>query len=455
MEKGGFMKNLTTVIFVFLILMNFTLVSAQVPITIGDLIQIDFTGFTGAGFDPEPAAGQLNSNEWIITGMSDGSMAYGESRTSGDFARGTSSGGVTTGGCYSFNLGTGDASLGFQPAGSDFNPGTAELRLQNLTGSILNRINIQYDIYVYNDQARANSFNFSYSENGTDFTAISGLDYTSPEAADATPAWVQNTRTTSITGLNVANNGFLYLRWTGVDVSGSGSRDEFALDNILISEGDTPLPVELTSFTARAGDQQVTLRWATAAEIDNQGFAILRSASKTSGYSQIDSYQDNPSLKGAGNSSEARQYQFTDRAVINGMTYWYKLVDVDFNGHRTEHGPVFATPHAAEIAIDPLQGILPEVFALNQNYPNPFNPATKINFAIPVVKDGVIGVKITVFDMLGQRVKTLLESPMVPGVYEIEWDGTNDLGQIVPSGVYVYNFESALFSSSRKMVLMR
>ena len=160
-------------------------------------------------------------------------------------------------------------------------------------------------------------------------------------------------------------------------------------------------------------------------------------------------------MKGAGNSSEGHQYQFIDRAVINGMTYWYKLIDVDFNGHRTEHGPVFATPHAAEIAIDPLQGILPEAFALNQNYPNPFNPATKINFAIPVVKDGVVGVKIAIFDMLGQRVKTLLESPMVPGVYEIEWDGTNDLGQIVPSGVYIYNFESALFSSSRKMVLMR
>jgi len=236
---------------------------------------------------------------------------------------------------------------------------------------------------------------------------------------------------------------------------GGGSRDEFAIDNILISEGDTPLPVELTSFTARAGDQRVTLRWSTASEIDNQGFAILRSAEEETAYNEIDSYENNSSLKGAGNSSDTKHYQFVDNAVINGRTYWYKLVDVDVNGIRTEHGPVYATPHAENITIDPLQGNLPDAFALSQNYPNPFNPSTKINFDIPMVKDGIIDVKITVFDMLGQKVRTLVESPMTPGPYEVEWDGTNDLNQIMPSGVYMYQFESSLYSSAKKMVLMR
>ena len=172
-------------------------------------------------------------------------------------------------------------------------------------------------------------------------------------------------------------------------------------------------------------------------------------------YKEIDSYEYNKNLRGAGNSSTTKIYKFVDNNVMNGITYWYKLVDVDFNGVRTEHGPIFATPHAKDVQIDPMQSSMPETFELVQNFPNPFNPSTCIKFDIPEIEDGLIDVNITVFDMLGQKVKTLLESPLTAGPYQVEWDGTNDQNQIVPSGIYVYQFQSTLFNASKKMVLMQ
>ncbi|MBN1217568.1 MAG: hypothetical protein JXM69_01465, partial [Anaerolineae bacterium] len=122
----------------------------------------EFTGFTGSGFDPNPGVGQLDSDIWSVTGLSDGDLLFGDSQTTGDFARGPSAGGVTTGGVYAFDVG-GNTILGVQPGGTDFTPGEIILRLQNNTGSTITQLDVSYDIWYRNDQPRANSLNFSYS----------------------------------------------------------------------------------------------------------------------------------------------------------------------------------------------------------------------------------------------------------------------------------------------------
>ncbi|MEJ2055778.1 MAG: FlgD immunoglobulin-like domain containing protein, partial [Calditrichaceae bacterium] len=223
----------------------------------------------------------------------------------------------------------------------------------------------------------------------------------------------------------------------------------------LTAFGDFSLPVELQSFTAKAGNGKVELNWTTASEIDNAGFAILRSLQKENEYEEIDSYRTNDALKGAGNSSTTHQYKYIDQMVGNGMTYWYKLVDVDYNGVRLEHGPVCASPNASEVNIDPVSSSIPAKFSLAQNYPNPFNPSTHISFDIPELKNGLMNVKITVYDMLGKNIKTLLESPLAAGPYEIEWDGMNEFNRPVPSGLYICQLQSALFNAQIKMVLMK
>ena len=195
----------------------------------------DFTGFGGTGFKSAPTSSQLDSDDWIVTGMSDGNGTFAGTYTTGDFARGASTGGESTGGIYSFDVGSGNTSLGFQPAGSDFTPGTAVLRIKNTTGSTITSLDISYTVWVLNNEDRSNSFNFAHSSNGSSFTSIPSLDYTSPAAASGSPTWVSVNRSTSLTGLNILNNAYYYVRWESDDVGGSGNRDEFALDDVLIS----------------------------------------------------------------------------------------------------------------------------------------------------------------------------------------------------------------------------
>lgn len=93
----------------------------------------------------------------------------------------------------------------------------------------------------------------------------------------------------------------------------------------------------------------------------------------------------------------------------------------------------------------------PTVFSLSQNYPNPFNPKTIIRFALP--KDS--WVKLEVYNVLGQRVKTLVDEELTPGIKEVEWDGKDHNGFEVASGIYFYKIEANDFSDIKKMVMLK
>jgi hypothetical protein len=235
----------------------------------------------------------------------------------------------------------------------------------------------------------------------------------------------------------------------------SGAWDAVEIGSPGNINGDQSLPVELKSFNAKAGDSFIELQWITASESENLGYLIMRNIDEEGDYKELDSYTNNSLLEGAGNSSMTRTYRYVDKTVTNGITYWYKLVDVDINGICTEHGPVHATPRADEVEINPIDGIIPLAFVLAQNYPNPFNPTTKISFDIPELKDGFMTARVIIYNMLGQKIKTLLNSSVEAGQFGLEWDGTNELNQLVPSGIYIYQFQSDLFYASKKMVLMR
>lgn len=192
--------------------------------------------FAGTGFQPDPTVGRLNSNAWAVTGWNDGSLAFGGTRNtaSSDFTRGNSTGNVTQGGIYAFTVETGNNALGFQPGGSDWAPGTITLRFQNNSNSTISELSLGYKLWVRNDQGRASSFNFSHSGDNSNYSNVTDLNLTSTEAADASPSWLAYQRNATLSGLNIAPGAFYFLRWSGADVSGSGSRDEFALDDITL-----------------------------------------------------------------------------------------------------------------------------------------------------------------------------------------------------------------------------
>lgn len=199
--------------------------------------------FSGSGFTPNPTTGQLNSNTFRVDGLSDGTMTWGESKTSGDFARGTSLGGVSTGGIYSFTVSTDNNALGVQPTTDDFTSGNLYLRVQNKTGFSINSATVFYKVYIKNDQDRGNIFNFSYSTDDNTYYNLSSVDLVSWMTKESSASWRCYVRSKTITGINVSNNQYLCLRWNGDDFQGSDNRDEFALDDIsIIFNPSTTIP---------------------------------------------------------------------------------------------------------------------------------------------------------------------------------------------------------------------
>ena len=94
---------------------------------------------------------------------------------------------------------------------------------------------------------------------------------------------------------------------------------------------------------------------------------------------------------------------------------------------------------------------VPAKFKLAQNWPNPFNPTTTINYYIPEIAR----VELAIYNVLGQKVKTLVNRLQQPKTYRIEWDGTNDQGHAVASGIYIYRLQAGKNIATKKLILMR
>ena len=94
---------------------------------------------------------------------------------------------------------------------------------------------------------------------------------------------------------------------------------------------------------------------------------------------------------------------------------------------------------------------IPDEFALHQNYPNPFNPVTTLRYDLP--ENG--HVNITIYDMLGKEVKTLINQTQDPGYKSLIWDATNDYGNPVSAGIYLFQIQAGEYISTKKMVLLK
>ncbi len=104
------------------------------------------------------------------------------------------------------------------------------------------------------------------------------------------------------------------------------------------------------------------------------------------------------------------------------------------------------TDGGGPIGIEPISTRIPNVFILSQNFPNPFNPITHIEFELPI--KGYI--KLTVYDILGRYIKTLVDQSLNAGSYNVDFDGTN-----YSSGIYYYRLETEKFAETKKMVLLK
>ena len=107
-------------------------------------------------------------------------------------------------------------------------------------------------------------------------------------------------------------------------------------------------------------------------------------------------------------------------------------------------------------SVDETPGTLPGEFTLQQNYPNPFNPSTIIRFTISSVEQNSARVSLRIFNVLGQEVRTLLDNaPARAGAYELTWDGRDDSGRTLASGVYLYQLTVGSVAQTKRMVFMQ
>jgi hypothetical protein len=190
------------------------------------------------------------------------------------------------------------------------------------------------------------------------------------------------------------------------------------------------VPVELTSFTATGNEGSVELSWITATETNNQGFEVQRSNGSD--------FETIAFVEGHGTTTESQAYSYSDRSVNDG-SYSYRLKQIDFNG-------TFEYSNVIEVDVSALRE-----FALDQNYPNPFNPSTKISFRLAV--DSKVSLK--VFNILGQEVATLINTNLVAGAHDVNFDASK-----LNSGVYLYRIEAtgidgSNFMDVKKMILTK
>jgi hypothetical protein len=185
---------------------------------------------------------------------------------------------------------------------------------------------------------------------------------------------------------------------------------------------DSPLPVELASFTSIVSGRNIKLNWVTVSEQNNSGFDIERKT-LSGDFAKVGFVQ------GKGTVNTTSNYSFEDRNLQSGK-YQYRLKQIDNNGNYEYHN----LNGTVEIG-------LPAKFNLSQNYPNPFNPTTKIVFDIAKLSD----VKIVVYDVIGREVQTIVNEKLNPGTYETTFDGSN-----YSSGIYFYKLIADNYTEKNK-----
>jgi len=141
----------------------------------------------------------------------------------------------------------------------------------------------------------------------------------------------------------------------------------------------------------------------------------------------------------------------TMSTLANNTEYFWWVMANDEDGLSTQSndGEVNSIV-VGTLAIDP-NSLIPNVFALHQNYPNPFNPTTTLQYDLP--EDAQVNIMI--YDLMGREVKTLVNNKQTAGFKSVLWDATNNLGQPVSAGMYLYRISAGNFHQVKKMILLK
>ncbi|MCI0695820.1 S8 family serine peptidase [candidate division KSB1 bacterium] len=230
---------------------------------------------------------------------------------------------------------------------------------------------------------------------------------------------------------------FVWMGWKPTTPSGV----TFAYTVLGIITGPLPPTVTITGpTTIQPGDEGI---WT----------ATVSGGSGTISYQWSVRYEGSSSFIDLG-TSQNQSLTFFDECTINELKVVINRggqIAEDFHTvYVTGQGGVFCKRSAGESATDELAQV-PDKFALHQNFPNPFNPETAIRFGLPQDEH----VQLVVIDLLGREVRKLADSDFSAGYHSVVWDGKDNAGNVVPSGVYIYQIVAGPFRDWKKLALVR
>ena len=242
------------------------------------------------------------------------------------------------------------------------------------------------------------------------------------------------------------------------NLQGADGTDSLDADGVVVSLCDTMLAV---------ADQSKWLDDSTNIQIASHGVSESNNINATDLGWNLDPMYINKQIE--------RNKDWLDNGVHNTFTdYWWNVqeddnavvvqwpIPMDFSYSATSSaatacshgGPVGSTKHmdhSAALGIDVSSETLPNRFGLKQNYPNPFNPTTEIAFTLDQTAD----VNLSIYNMLGQKVRTLTNGSKNAGTHTLQWNGLDEMGQNVSTGIYLYRLTSGSKSITKKMAFMK
>ncbi len=235
---------------------------------------------------------------------------------------------------------------------------------------------------------------------------------------------------------------------THINEAGFKIMANIAYDAIMAILDDTP-PEIPSGLNATASDSSITLSWDLVDNVDIASYLLF--SGETDNQLSYRALITHPVST------------YIDTNLINEIMYFYSIAAMDQNGNMSAQSNIVNSsliqeqtaddrdnddPDEDPVGDDPAQ---PFEFALVQNYPNPFNPYTRIRYSIP--NDSHIEIKI--YDAMGAVVRTLVNRYESAGFNSVLWDGKNDNGFAVGTGIYIYRLVTGEYSQSMKMVLMK
>jgi hypothetical protein len=185
--------------------------------------------------------------------------------------------------------------------------------------------------------------------------------------------------------------------------------------------------VAITSFFGELKDDAVVLSWSTSASTSFDGFNVYRSEGAEETFARLNA-ELIPREQGG---------IYTDETALGGKTYLYRIGAVSKEGEWYSQNVSLALP--------------PKPTTLYQNYPNPFNPSTSIAYYLPCAGH----TSLVIYDVTGSRVRALEDGSKAAGRHTILWDGRNDNGVQVGSGVYYYRLKADKDVVTKKLVIVR